>query len=235
MRKLFALYILCMLMVSCNSDTKKETHTNQVNTTINKAFNSKKNNWNGKLDELFTQEMAAQALGYSIADAKKEYRQIFDNPDTHDLSYIWEMGREKEMNIPHVGKMMMPTDDRIDLQWVKSTTLEDFKNSYRTPTAEELKNAEKAMQERAAQLQKEGKLTPEQAKMATNLGGTLGSDVSYDEVKNVGEYAVWNNKDKNISVFYKGLQFQLYVDVGDEATNKSKAITLAQKIINEKL
>ncbi|MGF1557141.1 hypothetical protein, partial [Paucihalobacter sp.] len=61
------------------------------------------------------------------------------------------------------------------------------------------------------------------------------SDVSYDEVKNVGEYAVWNNKDKNISVFYKGLQFQLYVDVGDEATNKSKAITLAQKIINEKL
>lgn len=228
------LLFIAFSLTACKNN-QKESLQGEVNTTINEALDSKKNNWIGKLDELLTQEMAAQALGYNAADAKKEYRQIFENPDTHDLSYIWEMGREKEMNIPHVGKMMMPSDDRIDLQWVKSTTLENFKNSYRTPTAEELKNAEKAMQERTTQLQKEGKLTPEQAKMATDLGGTLGSDVSYDEVKNVGEYAVWNNKDKNISVFYKGLQFQLYVDVGDETTNKSKAIAIAQKIIKEKL
>lgn len=232
--KLLPLLILVVTITACKDDSKN-SNSNEVNSAIDQALDSKSNPWTGKLDQLLTQEMAAHALGYNVADAKKDYRQIFENPDTHDLSYSWEIGREKEMEIPYAGKMMFPTDDRVELRWVKTTTLEDFKNSYRTPTAEELKSAEKAMQERTAQLQKEGKLTPEQAKMATDLGGTLGSDVSYDEVKNVGEYAVWNNKDKNISVFYKSLQFQLFVDVGDEATNKSKAITLAQKIIKEKL
>lgn len=233
--KCYITLLFVALSFTACKDNANESMEGDVNASINEALGSKKNNWTGKLDELLTQEMAAQALGYTAADAKKEYRQIFENPDTHDLSYSWEMGREKEMEIPYAGKMMFPTDDRIELRWVKSTTLEDFKNSYRTPTAEELKNAEKAMQERTAQLQKEGKLTPEQAKMATNLGSSLGSDVSYDEVKNVGEYAVWNNKDKNLSVFYKGIQFQLFVDVGDEVTNTSKAIALAQKIIKEKL
>lgn len=234
MKKLFALYI-CFQMVSCSSDTKKETISNEVNTTINEALNSKKNNWNGKLDQLLTQEMAAQALGYTATDAKKEYRQIFENPDTHDLSYIWEMGREKEMNIPSLGKMMMPTDDRVDLSWVKSTTLQEFKNAYRTPTAEEIKNADEAMKKNLDKQVKDGFITKEQAQMAKNMGSTLGSGVRYDVVKNVGEYAVWNHKDKNLTTFYKGLQFQLYVDVGDEVTNKTKAIAMAQKIINEKL
>lgn len=231
-------YILLLLIVvtitACKDDSKNDT-SNQVNSAIDQALDSKRNPWTGKLDQLLTQEMAAQALGYHAADAKKEYRQIFENPDTHDLSYSWEMGREKEMEIPYAGKVMFPTDDRIELRWVKTTTLEDFKNSYRTPTAEELKNAEQAMQERMAEQVKQGKMTQEQADMGTGLGSSLGSGVSYNVVNNVGDHALWNNKDKSLSVFYKGLQFQINVDVGDETTNKSKAVEVAQMIIKEKL
>lgn len=231
---LLLLIIIALSFTACKNDSSNGT-SNDVNTAIDKALDSKTNPWAGKLDELLTLQMAAKALGYEPSEAEVNYRKVFENPDTHDLSYEWDKGREKEMDVPYVGKMMLPEKDRIELKWVKTTSLETFKNNYRTPTQEELDNAEKAMKERMAEQVKQGKMTQEQANMATDLGGSLGSGVSYDEVKNVGNHALWNNKDKNLNVFYKGLQFQLAVYIGDEAANRAKAIEIAKMIIKEKL
>lgn len=232
--KLLQLLILVVTITACKDDSKN-SNSNEVNSAIDKALDSKTNPWTGKLDQLLTLQMASKAFGYEPSEAEVNYRKIFENPDTHDLSYEWDKGREKEMDVPHVGKMMFPEKDRIELRWVKATSLENFKNNYRTPTKEELANAEKGMKENIAEQVKQGKITQEQADMATGLGSSLGSGVSYDVVNNVGEYSLWNNKDKNLSVFYKGLQFQLAVYLGDEAVNKAKAIAIAQMIIKEKL
>lgn len=233
-KTLVLLIIIAVSFTACKNDSSDGT-SNDVNTAIDNALDSKTNPWAGKLDELLTLQMAAKAFGYEPSEAEVNYRKIFDNPDTHDLSYEWDKGREKEMDVPYVGKMMLPEKDRIELSWVKTTTLETFKNTYRTPTQEELDNAEKAMKERMAEEVKQGRMTQEQADMASGLGSSLSNGVSYDEVKNVGNHALWNNKDKNLSVFYKGLQFQLAVYIGDEAANRAKAVEIAKMIIKEKL
>ncbi len=232
--KLLLLLILVVAITACKNDSKNN-NSKEVNSAIDQTLDSKSNAWSGKLDQLLTLQMAAKAFGYEPSEAEVNYRKTFENPDTHDLTYEWDKGRQKEMDVPHVGKMKFPETDRVELRWVKVTSLENFKNSYRTPTQEELANAEKVMKERMAEQVKEGKMTQEQANMASGLGSSLGSGVSYDIVTNVGDYALWNNKDKNLSVFYKGLQFQLAVYLGDEATNKAKAVDVAQMIIKEKL
>ena len=68
------------------------------------------------------------------------------------------------------------------------------------------------------------------------MASSLAEGLSFDEVPDVGDYAVWNNKAKELKVFYKGLEFQVRVDVSnDEAVNRQKSVEAAQAIIKEKL
>ena len=67
-----------------------------------------------------------------------------------------------------------------------------------------------------------------------NFGEAKG--LSFDEIKGVGDYAVWNNKHKELKVFYKGLEFQITAELSDdEKINKQKSIETAKQIINQKL
>ena len=224
-----------LLAFSCEGD-KKENLESQANETIDEVVGNSADEFKGKLDQLLTLEMASEISGYAASEAQKDYNQVLKNPATHSVSYRWEKGRNQQIKNPINGKMMdAPADDFIQLSWVKNTTLKEFKLNYHTPTAEELANADKAMNEKVNEMQQQGKVNASQAEMAKGMASEMAKGLSFDEIKGVGEYAVWNNKHKELKVFYKGLEFQITAELSDdEITNRQKSIETAEKIINQK-
>jgi len=130
----------------------------------------------------------------------------------------------------------------IELSWVKNTTLEQFKHDYHNPTAEEIKNAEVAMNNKAKELNAEGKASKEQTDAANTIAKGSISKFKVEEVPNLGTYAVFVNSGimgvstRDLKVFYKGLSFTLGIDLSDDVTfNDKKAIETAKMIIEQKL
>jgi hypothetical protein len=232
---LFVLSIF-LFAFTCSGD-KKENLENQANETIDEVVGNSADEFNEKLDQLLTLEMASEISGYATTEAQKDYSQVLKNPATHSISYRWNKGRNQQIKNPINGKMMdVPADDFIQLSWVKNTTLKEFKFNYHTPTAEELANADKAMNEKVNEMQQQGKVNASQAEMAKGMASEMAKGLSFDEIKGVGEYAVWNNKHKELKVFYKGLEFQITAELSDdERINQQKSIETAKQIINQKL
>lgn len=226
----------CLLLISCKSKNSSAAETT-LNKTIAEAAGETSTNWNGKLTELFTVEMAAAVTGYAQAEAKQDYNQVLKNAATHSLAYRWEKGRSKGIRNPINNKTMeIPTDDFIQLAWVRTTTLQQFKQNYHTPTAEEKANAEQAMKGKLKQMEKEGTISSEQSASTETIATGLGDGLSFTEIPGVGDYAVWNNKQKQLKVLYKGLEFEITAEVSnDEAVNKQKSIEAAKLIIQQKL
>ncbi|SHI42035.1 hypothetical protein [Flavobacterium terrae] len=235
---LIILSTIFLFAFSCKEENKEELE-NQLETAIESSGGKTAEEWNGKLDQLFTVEMAAQVIHYNVSQAVKDYNQVLNNPQTHSIQYKWDKGRVEvsdKIKNPINGKPMeIPTDDYIEVSWVRTTTLEEFKHNYHTPTAEELANASQAMDSKMQEMQNSGKATSDQAAMAKEMATSLGEGLSYTEIPNIGNYAVWNNKDKNLKVFYKGLEFQVYANLGNEAKNQETCIEAAKLIITEKL
>lgn len=193
--------------------------------------------WKDKLNQLLTLEMAAQVSGYSASEAKENYNQVLKNPETHSVKYSWKKGREGTIKNPVTkADMTVPVNDSIELSWVRDTTLSKFKANYHTPTEEELAQADAAINKKLVKMQDENKIDADQSQMAKGMASSFAEGLSFDEVPDVGDYAVWNNKAKEIKVFYKGLEFQIRVDVSnDEAVNREKSVEAAQMLIKEKL
>ena len=91
------------------------------------------------------------------------------------------------------------------------------------------------MDAKTKEMQNSGKATSDQAAKAKEIATSLGEGLSYTEIPSIGNYAVWNNKDKNLKVFYQGLEFQVYANLGNEDKNKEACIATAKLIITEKL
>ena len=193
--------------------------------------------WNGKLDELLTLEMAAETSGFPSGEAEVDYNKVLKSPETHSVRYGWQKGRVQMIQNPVTkSEMKVPVEDSVELSWVRSTTLDKFKANYHTPTAQELAQADAAIENKVGEMQAEGRVSQQQAESAKGMASSLGKGLSYDEVSGVGDYAVWNNKHKELKVFYQGLEFQVRTVLSDEeAVNREKAVEVAQKIINEKL
>lgn len=231
---LLSLLSIFLFAFTCTGD-KKENLESQANQAIDEVVGKSADEFNGKLDQLLTLEMASEVSGYTSTEAEKDYNQVLKSPATHSVSYRWKKGRNKQIKNPMNGEMMdIPTADFIQLSWVKNTTLKEFKFNYHTPTADELANANKAMSEKANEMQQQGKVDASQANMAKGMASDMAKGLSFDEIKGVGEYAVWNNKYKELKVFYKGLEFQITTEMSDEEKiNKQKSIETAQLIINK--
>ncbi len=224
--KLFALLLLLSLTAcQSNSQDNKKTSTKPAGDLQTQTSVLKADLYKDKLDELLTPDMAASAAGKEVSQAEKS---------VNSIGVKYEFGKsgrkKKQLNIEY------ETTNMVELKFVQDFTLENFKQMYHTPTAEELKRANEAMNAKLAELEKEGKANSQQAGMAGDMANSMGKNLTFDEVPAVGDYAVWNNKDKQLHVFYKGIGFQLLVDAyADEATNKARAIEAANAIINEKL
>lgn len=224
-----------------NTGSSSQTSSSQVAQESSQAAESTSGlsaePWNGKLNQLLTLDMAANTSGYPASEAKEKYNQVLKNPGTHSVKYSWKKGREGTIKNPVTkSEMTIPVDDSVELSWVRDTTLEKFKANYHTPTEQELANADVAVDKKLGEMQDENKISADQSQAAKGMASSLAEGLSFDEVPDVGDYAVWNNKAKELKVFYKGLEFQVRVDVSnDEAVNRQKSVEAAQAIIKEKL
>lgn len=228
---------LFLFAFSCKNEGSSTVMEQEVNNAVEQAIGKTSDEYNGKLDELLTLEIASEVTGYAPDEARKDYNKIFKDPATHSVSYEWDKGRMKKVNNPITNKEMnKPINDFVKIAWVRNTTLDKFKFDYHTPTAEEIKKANEAMDKKLNEMVGEGKATKEQADLSKEMANGLMSGQSYTEVSNVGDYATWNNKYKHLKVFYRGLEFEITVEVSDdESVNKQKSIEVAKQIIKQKL
>ena len=117
---------------SCKEENKNELE-NQLETAIESSGGKTADEWNGKLDQLFTLEMASQVTHYDASEAVKDYNQVLKNPQTHSVQYKWDKGRVEvsdKIKNPITGKPMeIPTNDYVEVSWVRTTTLEEFKHN----------------------------------------------------------------------------------------------------------
>lgn len=235
---------LFFLAFSCEGD-KKENST-PIEDELNQVLDEKvilAEDFKGKLDELLTLELASETSGYPAAEAKKSPdSEIEKKYNKISISYSWEKSNRMQ-NLEVMGrKVEAPKSDKVELSWVKNTTLKAFKKENHDPTEAELKQADEAINKKMAELNSDGKATKQQTDGAGSIAKNAMKNFSVEEVKGVGDYAVFTNTKfagvpiRELKVFYKGLSFQLTVDLSDDTSvNDSKAIALAQKIINQKL
>lgn len=234
--KQYFLFTLTVLLLGACSETGDEPKTS-MDDQLDQVIGLSESEFTGKLDELLTLEMAATSSGLPKESAKVEYNQVLKNPKTHSLSYNWDSERTQTITVS--GRSFdVPKKNRVEISWVGNTTLEEFKRNYHNPTEEELRNAEAAMDAKMDELEQEGKATKEQSDAARGMVDGFMANFHVTEVSGLGDYAVWIDRKESyeLKVFYKGLEFQLIVDLSDDqASNKKKAIALARRIITEKL
>ncbi len=246
MKSIIKLSILSfsVLIFSCESSQKKQDGNmeNQLNIIVAEKGKLSEE-FDGKLDELLTLEMASQISGYPAGEAKK-------NPATEEekkinkiaISYSWEK-TNRTQQIEVLGrKMDVPVSDDITLSWLKNMSLEAFKSSNRNLTDEDVKATENAMDKELNKAEDKGKVTSQQTAVGSSLAKNSMKHYSVEEVPNVGDFAVFVNSKfagvamRELKIFYNGLSFTLSVNLSDDATyNDGKAIALANLIIKEKL
>ena len=233
-----------LLAFSCEGDKKENKST--MEDELNQVIDEKvilADDYEGKLDELLTLELAAETSGYPAAEAKKQPdSEIEKKYNKISISYSWDKSNRMQTIEVMGRKIEAPKPDRVELSWVKNTTLEAFKKENHNPTEAEIKQADEAIAKKVDELNSNGKASKQQTDDASSIAKNAMKNFSVEEVDGVGDYAVFANTKfagvpiRELKVFYKGLSFQINVDLSDDASvNDSKAILLAKKIINQKL
>lgn len=235
---------LFLLAFTCKSDKKEENSSMKSELHQVMEENVKlAEDFEGKLDELLTLEMAAETSGYPASEAKKSPdSEIEKKYNKISLSYSWDKTNRSQQIEVMGRKMDAPVNDEVTLSWVENITLEGFKKKYHNLTEAEIEASNQGIDEKTAEMNSDGKATQEQTDMAKSIAKNAMKNFSVEEVTNVGDYAVFVNQKfagvptRELKVFYKGISFTLLVNLSDDSSyNDKKSIALAQKIINEKL
>ena len=226
---------------TCTGDKNENLPLNSLEKEaldLSREAGLKAEDFKDNIDELLTLEMAAQVSGLPANEAEKEHSTIV----MESVKYEWKSDRTKKFEISKGNFMDIPLKNLIELSWVKNTTLEQFKHDYHNPTAEELKNAQAAMDDKMNQLIAEGKASKEQTDQANSIAKGSISKFKVEEVPNLGDYSVFVNSGimgvstRDLKVFYKGLSFTIQADLSDNIVdNDKKAIETAKLIITQKL
>ena len=228
-------------LFSCQSDS--ENHEKSVANDVSDAIamaGKTAEEFEGKLDELLTIEMASKASCFDRESAKKDYTKA---GSFESLKYVWKKtNRTRRIEFMKGNFIDAPVEDRIELSWVKNTTLDEFKRNYHALTKQELANAEAAMNEKLREMQTNGKTTKSQTEAAASMAKASLKGNKVTVVSNVGDYSVFvesymlGAELKDLKVFYKGLSFTINVDLSnDQDFNDKKAIEVTRMIIDEKL
>lgn len=230
-----------LILLSCSSNGKaneKKSEQNAVSTQEKKSVTLNADNYSGKLDELLTLEMAAQASGFDASKATKEHDNkasaIFggEKKPPRECNYLWENGRTRAVSVGG-NTINAPYKDKVGINSVSNTTLERFQRNYGVLTDDQKKAAAQKLEEEAANREKG---QTEAGQQMTGVGKTMITNLQVELITGVGEAASWYPNSNEIKVFYGGITFALVVDVSDDkSVNKAKSIALAQQIINDKL
>lgn len=197
-----------------------------------------------KLDQLLTADLVIRATGFPEGKMDSSYRRIM-GPAYHEVDYKFKNGRMGEVR----GlKGLYPVKDQVSLGSIKPISLTQFKDSYRVITEEEEQIAKDAFEEvsegksgdkQADEALKKAKEVNVDKETVKKAGGALMDafkEVSegYREEKDLGDAARWNVTTNRMTVLQNGVQFELYVEVGnDEAKNRETARAIAKEILKK--
>jgi hypothetical protein len=234
---------LLLLPVASSCQSENESNEGKLSSDLTEVLDKvgkTAEEFKGKLDELLTLDMASKTSGYESKLAEKEYRK---GGSFESLKYVWKKtNRTRRVEFIKGSYIDAPVEDRIELSWVKNTTLEEFKRNYHNLTKEEIAKAEAAMDTKLKEMQADGKVSESQAKAASSIAKSSLGNQRVTDVPNLGDYSVFVESKfigaemKDLKVFYRGLSFNISVDLSnDQAYNDKKAIEVARLIIKEKL
>ncbi|GEM_PF-2690174 len=241
---IIALASIFLFAFSCEGDKKGNNST--MEDELNQIIDEKvilAEEFEGKLDELLTLELAAETSGYPAAEAKKQPDSEMEKKyNKFSISYTWDKSKRMQTIEVMGRKIEAPKPDRIQLSFVRNITLEAFKRENHNPTEAEIEQANGAVDKKMQELNADGKANKDQTDTAKGMANKAMKNFSVEEVDGVGDYAVFANTkfagvpSRDLRVFYKGISFHLEVDLSDDqSANDKKAVELAQKIINQKL
>lgn len=200
----------------------------------------KATDFEGKLDELLTLEMASAVTGFEASKAIKEHGNKTDavfgstKKGPRECSYLWNNGRTR--TVKSADKTMnVAWKDKVSIKSVSNTTFERFMRNYGAQTDGEKQVAAEKLRTEAGANQPEGPKKGADAQMM-EVGTDLIAGLKAEEIGGVGEAATWYANSNEIKVLYNGLIFALVVDISDDPDlNREKSIELAKMIITEKL
>jgi hypothetical protein len=142
--------------------------------------------------------------------------------------------------------MVVPVKNQIELHGLKEGTLKSFKMAHRAPTAEELRQRDRAVndafdgklgnKEINEKLEKLDKMKVDKATqkgVAQNLGNTFAKvAMAYEDVSGLGDAASWNSFERRLYVLDKGVEMSVSVDLSDDnEINKKRAIAILKKLL----
>ncbi len=208
------------------TESHEENNSKETTEQVAKVKELNAEDWQGKYDQLFTLEMAAEVMGFSPDEAKIKY----DASSSYfqEVRYSWENGRTTQLKSALGGTYTVPTDDYIILRSIEEMTLNLFKNSYRELTQEESDYLDNALDKKA----EEGEISEGEAELGKDIGETISGTLSFEDVSNLGEHAIWNNKTKELHVYTGGLKFTVVIGASDDTeADKVKAVQAAQMIL----
>lgn len=175
--------------------------------------------WNGRLDQLLTQDMAAAATGRPAGEAKKRHNVA------SSLSYSWKSDRR----VPYQGTTV-PRNDQVALTTLLSGVKRDFFLSrFQTLTESQKAQARQAMDEQLGDGSAAARGTAE------GLLDTMSKRHPSEQIEGLGDAAVWEVRPdgQTLSLFVNGHSADLVVDISnDPEVNKAASIALARELID---
>lgn len=231
---------ILLLLVSCGGSSNENADSaskmnNSKKSNSQKGFSSKYTN---KLDLLLDLQLASSISGMPEDKVEKEYDSSTENPTYHTINYLWDMGREKEMNNPIVGTMKIPTSEKVIFGKLQDMSMEHFQAMHGVKSEEEKQKALDAMSEGVEKRLADKGMDESAKELAKNMAAGFILNMKREEVKGVGDAAVWDfsgsGQNGELHVLYKGTKFSILLDLPltfDE--HKAKSIELALKIIEK--
>lgn len=197
-----------------------------------------------KLDQLLTADMVIRATGFSESVMDSSYLKIM-GPAYHRVQYNFKNNRKG----PVRGlKGEYEQKDVITLGSVKPISLTQFEDSYRVITEEEEQVAKEAFEDltdgksgdkQADEAMKKLKENNIDVATVKKAGGALMDafkeiSAGYRAEKGLGDAARWNVATTQMTVLQNGVQFELYVEISNDAEkNREAAIAIAKEILKK--
>lgn len=192
-----------------------------------------------RLDELITEDQILKLSGFSKDKLTVELDDIFKNPKYANYVFSFANGRDAVLEamgrrIEHIA------EDKFSVGEIQEISKEDFMASHRPATEEEIEAAKKAI--RDAEVEKVQPAEVEDAEINWDkiMDGAMDSMVSVmsehsasnRRIDGLGELAVYNLMDKQLTVYSNGVMFTVMADASnDEKKNREYAIELAKMVL----
>ena len=244
-----------LFVFSCGgnaSDKPKETTVSDSKESKNTDPDAKGGNtcllgYSDKLDQLLSLDAAANFTGLPANAAKVTYSNVMKNTANHSIKYSWIGDRKRSMKDLGMD-MVLPVKDHIELSGIKENSVTQFKQSHRAPTAKELSQRDKAVNdafdgksgnkeidEKVEKLDKMNVDKSTQKGVAQNMGNMFAKvAMAYENVSGLGDAASWNSFERKLYVLDNGVEIALTVDLSaDEAVNKEKAIAILKQLLSK--